>query len=414
VTDDIELRLQRELARVSLPRAPETLLAFAEQAGRAPIERRRPSSGSRGRLMILGLAAAALATALASASLLSGGLTVNTSPSPMVTPSPEPIGSSTPAAPVGFRRLSIPGVELAVPVDWIDERASAVSDVGTRTAAAFIAPSDACPIRPLDPHTTCAALTGQKSGGLAFSVMQYLNPLPGFIGGVGPDGGITRPGSPTMVNGQRAWTITSSTKTVLYQSWTVEGRDHSWYVVGYGIASDAMAERKPQVDEVLAGLVVSDWRKDPGPITDGKLHFAEGGVAFDYPASWNLYYPHNNSMMDGSLVLVASSPVAPCGGSSCQNYTLTDGSVAVEFRVGGMPGGPDWTTATERIGGQPAFRQNWTTGTAHAAAEGYGLSVRYGDTTQILGIYVSLQGPGLPALRAAAADLIQSVAISPK
>ena len=166
-------------------------------------------------------------------------------------------------------------------------------------------------------------------------------------------------------------------------------------------------------DEVLAGLTVSDWRKDPGPITNGQLHFDEGGVAFDYPASWHLYYPHTNSMMDGSLVLVASNPVAPCRGSSCQSYTLTDGSVAVEFRVGGMPGGPDGTTATERIGGQPAFRQDWTTGAVHTANEGHEWSVRFGASNRILGITVSVRGPGLSDLRRALDELVQSITISP-
>ena len=144
-------------------------------------------------------------------------------------------------------------------------------------------------------------------------------------------------------------------------------------------------------------------------------------MSFYYPAGWTVYYPQDVSTMDRAVVTVASIPVlAPCttpaegvvpAVPACQRFTTPPGAIVLEFRVGGGIRPPDWSKAKFTIGGQPAFREDWGPGqNATGADEGHTWSVRMGPTT--LGIYVSLRGPNLPALRAEMDEVLGSIKIT--
>ena len=85
--------------------------------------------------------------------------------------------------------------------------------------------------------------------------------------------------------------------------------------------------------------------------------------------------------------------------------------MAIEFRIGGGFNAPDWSTAPTTIGSQPAFGpEDWGSENATRADEAHSWSVRLpGD--DILWIAASLRGPGLPALRTAVEDVLDSIRI---
>jgi hypothetical protein len=150
-----------------------------------------------------------------------------------------------------------------------------------------------------------------------------------------------------------------------------------------------------EITSMLKTFELSSWQPAP-VVVDGRVHVeTERGFSFDYPAGWTIYYPQDVSMSDAAVVTVASGPLEPpCPDDTCQGFTTPAETVAIEFRIGSMPGGPDWSTATTMVGGQPAFRQDWGPQNATRAEEGHTWSVRLGES-EILGIGASLRGPGL-------------------
>ena len=111
-----------------------------------------------------------------------------------------------------------------------------------------------------------------------------------------------------------------------------------------------------------------------------------------------------------AVVTVTSGPLAACTTDSCQNYITPPGTVAIQFRIGNGPTPPDWSTATTTIGGQPAFKQDWGPINAAGADEGHTWNVRLTDPS-VLGIYASASEPGLPELRAAMNEVLDSIRI---
>jgi hypothetical protein len=172
-----------------------------------------------------------------------------------------------------------------------------------------------------------------------------------------------------------------------------------------------LAALKADIGAVLASLRLSDWEGPPESV-NGQVHLElPQGFSFDYPAGWTLYYPQDRSMMDSAIVTVASMPVdPPCQGDLCQRFTTPPGTIVIEFRAGNGPSAPNWSDAPTTLGGQPAFRQDWGPENVTRAEEGHSWSARLTDPS-ILGLYVSLRGPGLPELRAAMDDVLESIQI---
>ena len=98
-----------------------------------------------------------------------------------------------------------------------------------------------------------------------------------------------------------------------------------------------MASNVAAVGRALEGLKLTDWEQPP-TVVDGFVHADSGrGFSFDYPAGWTVYYPEG-SMLDGSVLTIASAPLAPpsCpAASSCGGFITPPGGFAVAFSIGG-------------------------------------------------------------------------------
>jgi hypothetical protein len=396
MTDEIERRLRDGLRNAPLPVAPESLRGYLADL---PLEVPQTTLGPRPlrRPILLGAAAIAVLA-------LGIGTVVFTGAVPAVPPTPT-------SQHLGFRTFEGPGIRFEYPADWTDQ--SAVVEYphvpGTRYVALLGRGLSICPLRyDSDPRPTPRPGSCQQQatapGSLIVNVIEYSNQLPGVMGtetNTTAAGYLVR--EPPL---QSQWPDAASLQ------WSIQSPDGGLYVVMAQVPRADLAARRADIQTLLGTLRLSAWEVPPQAV-NGYVHVdLPQGFSFDYPAGWTVYYPQDLSTMDSAVVTVASRPVAPpCPGDSCQRFTTPPGTIAIEFRVGNGPTAPTWSDAPTTIGGQPAFRQDWGPQNATGAEEGHTWSVRLIDPS-VLGIYVSLRGPDLPALRAAMGEVLGSVRIS--
>jgi hypothetical protein len=395
MTRDLEPRLRDSLQAIPLPVAPPRIRDYLDDL-RARDEPDVP--GQRGRRVAPLVAAAAALLVLAIGTLLMTG-----SPGPVVPrPSPSPLRSgATATSAVGPRTFVAPGIMFDYPVGWTDQSAAVEYPAvgGVRFVALIARGMTVCAIRydataaPTPQLSTCES-AADRPGTAVVSFLEYTHPYPW----------LSLPGTETRIAGYSSWKQNATT-------WIIRGPDDGLYIVTLNAPSTDLAAAGDSIEAMLESLRLSGWETAPIAV-DGKLHEDPGrGFSFDYPAGWGRWYPQDISTMDSAVVTVASGPLAPCTTDSCQNYVTPPGTVAIQFRIGNGPTPPDWSIATATIGGQPAFKQDWGPVNAAGADEGHTWNIRLTDPS-VLGIYASVRGPGLPELRAAMNEVLDSIRIA--
>jgi hypothetical protein len=390
VTDDLEQEVRRRLHGASLPAAPTTLREEIEHLRSVPAASATVRSSSRPPMVLL---AAALATvALAVAAL---GLAGSTRPTPLPSTAPP----TPPARTYGFTR---PGFAFDPPSGWTDQSTAISFPVipEQRFVGYLVHGMTSCPggYGSLPPKPSGCEEMATKPGTATLSILELNHQYP-WLPNVGQESTIAR--YPARLPGETG------------SGWLIQSPDGGIYQLSLIAPRAEMAENAATVGKALDSLQLTNWEASP-TVVNGLIHEDPGqGFSFDYPAGWVRYYPTDTSMMDAAVVTVASAPVLPpCLGDICQRFTTPPGAIVIEFRVGNGPTSPDWSKATNRIGGQPAFGPSrWGPQNATSAQEGHDWSVRLGDRP-ILGIDASLTGPGLPALRTAMNQVIKSIKIT--
>jgi hypothetical protein len=407
MTDDTEARIRAGLGQTPLPAAPESLRGYLADLS-LDVQPSRRSNRPHPRSMFLG-AAAILILALAMGTVFLNGSV------PAVSPAPTDAPTSPTASPVepqaGFRTFEAPGIRFEHPADWIDQ--SGVVDYpsvpGTRFLAFFARGFSLCPISYAatatpSPEPGSCEVRATAPGSLTLTVVEYTKQLPG----------LEFPGAEMTEAGYPVWEQSMSADPADPASfrWALQAPDGGLYLFSAEAPRAELAALKTDIGAVLASLRLSAWETPPESV-NGQVHLdLPQGFSFDYPAGWTLYYPQDMSTVDLAIVTVASMPVEPpCVGDLCQRFTTPPGTIVIEFRAGNGPTAPNWSDAPTTLGGQPAFRQDWGPQNATGAEEGHSWSARLTDPL-ILGVYVSLRGPGLPELRAAMNDVLESIHIT--
>jgi hypothetical protein len=393
MSDDLEVRLREQLRSLALPPAPDTLRrSLADLPLRAqPVRRQFPAFGRR--VLVTTAAFVVLALGVGSVILIGSG--------------PSPAASIAPTAAV--RSFEAPGITFEYPSEWADQSALVTTPMGPgiRFVALLVRGLPVCPastIAPTPAPGSCDT-NATSPGSLRLWVTESLEPLPGAP---------SYYATPTTVAGYPAWeeTMSSPPADPATLLWWIQAPDGGLFTFNAEMPLADLAARKADIESLLASLRLSAWETPP-VVVNGLIHEdLPEGFSFDYPAGWTVYFPQDNSTMDSAVVTVASAPVlVPCTTPSCQRFTPAPGSIVIEFRVGNGPTAPDWSTAPSTIGGQPAFREDWGPQNATGADEGHTWSVRLTDSS-VLGIYLSLRGPNLPALRAAMDQVLASIRIT--
>jgi hypothetical protein len=394
MTPDLEPRLRDTLREIALPAAPPELRGYLDDL-RA---RGGPDvMGQRGRREAL------LVAAIAALILLAVGTVLMTGSSGPVVPqlSPSPLPSrDTATSAVGPRTFVAPGITFDYPVGWTDQSAAVEYPTvrGVRFVALIVRGMTVCPVRydatgaPTPQPSTCESAADRR-GTAIVSILEYTHPYPW----------LSLPGTETTIAGYSAWKQNATT-------WIIRGPDDGLYIVTLNAPSTDLASDGESIGTMLESLRLSAWETPPVAV-DGRLHEDPGrGFSFDYPAGWRRWYPPDVSMVDSAVVTIASGPLARCTTDRCQNYLTPPGTVAIQFRIGNGPTPPDWSTAPTTIGGLPAFKEDWGPVNAVGADEGHTWSVRLTDPS-VLGIYAGVRGPGLPELREAMNDVLDSIRI---
>jgi hypothetical protein len=393
MSHDLEPRLRDSLRAIPLPTAPPSIHDYLDdlRARGEPAVERHP-----GRRVAVLVAAAAALLVLAIGTLLMSG---SPSPAPRPSPTPLPSGSAATTA-VDPRTFVAPGITFDYPVGWTDQSAAIEYPTlgGVRFVALIARGMTVCAVRygatgaPTPQPSTCES-GADRPGTAIVSILEYTHPYPWM----------PIPGTETTIAGYSAWKRNAAT-------WIIRSPDDGLYIVTLSAPSTDLDADGDTIGEMLESLRLSSWEAAPIAV-DGRIHEDAGhGFSFDYPASWSRWYPQDRSMMDSAVVTVASGPLAPCTTDACQNYITPPGTVAIEFRIGNGPRPPDWSTAPTTIGGQPAFKEDWGPVNAASADEGHTWNVRLTDPS-VLGIHASVSGPGLPELRAAMNEVLDSVRI---
>ena len=168
-------------------------------------------------------------------------------------------------------------------------------------------------------------------------------------------------------------------------------------------------------------------------------HFEEGGLAFDYPSSWDIHYPGPSTGMGQTFAILGTLPWGPCGATDVNCHfqeRLDRGEIQVDVGITAGFGTDFCTWAAERpdlagrtaadppvsgnryfrVDGRPAIE---TTFAVHgmdyylsdewriyrfAAADGIG---------QTYVINASYRGPGLDGFHDALDRLIASIHLTP-
>jgi hypothetical protein len=408
MSDDLEARLRDRLRGAPLPAAPETLRDYLAHL---PLDV-QPSGPPRRQLrprVLLGVAAIVVLGLGVGTVLVGAPPDASPTAPPTAPPSIEPTAPRSPST--GVRRFEAPGISFDYPVDWIDQTSTVEFPrvPGVRFVVLLGRGMPVCPPRfgstskPTPEPGSCQEQV-LAPGSMVVSVLELTNPMPGTTGR----------GPKRKVAGYPAWEeqVSAEPANPTQLQWTIQAPDGSLYLVTAGFPRADLAARRTDIGKVLGSLRLSAWQAPPD-IVNGHVHLdSPEGFSFDYPAAWTVYYPQDASMMDHGVVTVASRPVTPpCPSDSCQRFTTPRGAVVIEFRVGGGLGSPNWAAAPTTIGGQPAFLQPWGPQNATGADEGQAWNVRLTDRTS-LSVYVSIRGPNLPKLRAAADEVLGSVRIT--
>lgn len=407
MNDDAEARIRAGLRQAPLPAAPESLRGYLADL---PLDAQpsRPGNRKHPRSVFLGIAAVLVLAVAMGTVVLNGSV-------PIVSPAPTDSPTSPTASPMeqlaAFRTFEAPGIRFEHPADWIDQ--SGVVEYptlpGTRFLAFFARGFSLCPISYAatatpSPEPGLCEMRATAPGSLTLTVVEYTKQLPG----------LELPGAEITEAGYPVWEQSMSADPADPASfhWTILAPDGGLLLFRAEAPRAELTALKADIGAVLASLRLSAWEVPPASV-NGEVHLAfPQGFSFDYPAGWTLYYPQDRSTMDSSIVTVASMPVdPPCKDDLCQRFTTPPGTIVVEFRAGNGPTAPNWSDAPTTLGGQPAFRQDWGPQSVTGAEEGHSWSARLTDPL-ILGVYVSLRGPGLPELRAAMDDVLESIQIT--
>jgi hypothetical protein len=408
---ELESKLREGLRATDLPAAPASLrLVIADLAA---LETSRP--GRRRRGVILLAAAALVLSGLGASGLLTGALpqqrfadaapSTDHTPSAVTTTTP-PLAA--PPIPAGFVPFEAPGVRFAHPADW--EPSTAFDNypdvLGQRVVGMFGRGLTICPNTegvfpvPTKPPGGCAT-EASSPGSLVVQVVEFTRQLP-----TTDEFGVA-----TTYAGYPAWTRDDDGSDPATMSWAVAGPDDGLYLFWTSVPREDIDEVRAEMEATLATLQLSSWQ-EPAEVVDGRIHLeTHQGFSFDYPAGWTVYHPNDASMMDHAVVTVASQRLEACPTEACQRFTTPPGTVAIEFRIGRGPNEPDWTRASETVGGQPASVQHWGSDMVTGADEGHQWNVRLDNDRKVLGIYASLRGPGLTRQLDAMNDILKSVII---
>ena len=394
MTDELDTRLRTSFSTLDLPIAPLSLFRT-----RGHLEAGIVEGPPRQRRRWPWLAAAAvllLPLPIALSTILLLGRPSNQATPPTPTMSTGPSGTGT---------FEAPGITFDITDGWTDQTASLESPsipgmryVGLLAHGIRFCHTVMYSTAPPTPQPTDCSVQADQPGTALLFVMEFTHQFPWSHGDAPPVADSPYP----------AWGPTSESTSPI---WFVQSPDDGRYFLRLAAPSADLDARSQEVTSMLKTFELSSWQPAPD-VVDGNVRVeTERGFSFDYPAGWTIYYPQDVSMRDAAVVTVASKPLEPpCPGEECQRFTTPAETVAIEFRIGATPGGPDWSTATTTVGGQPAFRQDWGPQNATSAEEGHSWSVRLGD--QVLGIGASLRGPGLPELRSAMDDVLDSVSIT--
>jgi hypothetical protein len=388
--DDLETRLRETLRAETLPVAPRSLRqALADLPA---LELKRGGHHRNGLVLF--------AAALILVGLGAGAFIGAAAPSPTIPP--------TPAIPAGYVPFEAPGIRFAHPRDWQPSTAhETYPDVlGMRVVGLFERGLTICPYTegvapaPTERQGGCAT-EASAAGSLIVQIVEFERQLP-TAGGHG---------TPTTFAGYPGWIGPESGSEPAALARWVSGPDDGLYFFWASVSREDLESVQAELDATLQTLRLSSWH-EAADVSDGRVHVETNqGFSFDYPAGWAVYYPQHASTMDHAVATVASRPLDPCPNEACQRFTTPAGTVALEFRVGRGPSEPDWTKATETIGGQPASIQHWGSGMVTGADEGHHWNVRLDADRNVLGIYASLRGPGLEAQREMMNEILSSVRI---
>jgi hypothetical protein len=395
MSDDLEGRLRHSLRSTRLPRAPEGLADYLANLPEAQdLPRRSPVAWWRP--ILVGGAAFLLLLGIGSL-LLIGASRRPSTPAPSV--------------PAGLRHFEAGGIAFDYPADWISQSGLAFQSLYgerllgllSRGAPVCQPSSEGSPSSAPGSTPKCQDGTARAQGSMVLRISRDTDPLVTAVPAVG---------TPISLAGRPTWFLDVPDGDPPFVRWTITAWDGSFYMLTARFPREDNAARHAE----LAALISSVTLTASGPLiqpTNGRRHLEPlAGVSFDYPADWFLYYPGNDSSADQALVVVSSKQLLPCQSQFCQGYSVGPGTIAVEFRVGGGPSAPDWSLAKERVAGEPAFHQDWNGPNAHDADEGRSWGVRLpGSMRTVLGIAVSLRGPGLPNLNQEFANLLDTVRI---
>jgi hypothetical protein len=302
----------------------------------------------------------------------------------------------------GLAHFVAPGIAFDYPSSWVDETAT------VRPGGPVLGDADLPRVRG---HRFIVELDkpGLNGGGNAgsMSVTEFLRPLP-------TDNLV--PVRDTKVGGQwarraAAYDGDGASRNLRNEEWYIAAPDGGFYRIRFLFPTADLADWRPEVDTVMASLAFSDWKLAPAPAINGRVHYDDGTLAFDYPAGWSIYYPLPAPTTAGEMVLVVSStPLGTCtDGLRCAVAPRTTGAIAVQFESTTVMWQPDWTEANDTVGGMQAIRTDDT----GAIGEGHSWAVRNGtDAFASMSIYASLAAPDLPELRQSLADLMASVRIT--
>ena len=403
MTDDLEPRLRESLRRAVLPGAPAALRDYLDTLptvdGTPRVRRFRAPQ-------LAAAAVALLVVALGAGLLVVGGVGPASTAAPSATDRAA-ASVSVPSATVPAGTFMAPGISFDIPDGWSDQTSAVEYPAlpGTRFVGLLARGMKLCPTRPYStapptPKPTACSEQADQPGSATVTILEYTHQFPW-----------------AHVNGTPVPNSSYPTWGPIYEStnptWIVQSPDGGQYLVNLMAPPGELDTGVAEISPMLKSLQLSAWEAAP-EVVDGRVHVdTQRGFSFDYPAGWTIYYPQDISMMDSAVVTVASGPLEPpCSSDDCQRFSTPPGTIAIEFRMGNGPTAPDWSMATTTIGGQPAFGpENWGPQNATGAEEGHTWSARLADPS-VLGIYASLRGPDLPALRAAMDDVLNSVRIA--
>jgi hypothetical protein len=314
------------------------------------------------------------------------------------TPSTAPLPTTS-----GLAHFTAPGIAFDYPSAWVDETAT------VRAGGPVLTEADLPAVRG---HRFIVELVqpgpnGPDTSGSMF-VSEYLHPLP-------TDNLV--PVRDTKVGGlwarlAAAYDGDGASRNLRREEWYVAAPDGGFYMIMFLFPTADLAAWRPRVDAVMASVALSEWTLTPAPAINGRVHYDDGYLAFDYPLGWSIYYPVPAPTSAGEMVLaVSSTPLGTCtDGLRCAVAPRTTGAMAIRFESTTAMWRPDWSLVNDRIGGSQAIREDGT----EPAGEWHSWTLRNGTgPSAAMSIQASLAAPDLPPLRQALAELMATMRITP-